>query len=284
MRSVSLLAFLAFALAVVSGCDSEAPPESHGVPEQPAEAPAVEQPSEAPEEASAQEVGPAEIESLPSEESPAEGESAGEEATAGAGDLEPIPLELPKPLFPGTPPAMRFGTHVEKRRGKPRPPFLAPKGTKNVALGKPVTSSDPMPIIGELAFVTNDDREGGQGHYVELAPGLQHVQIDLGAPYAIYAVVLWHYHQEPRVYHDVVVQVADDADFITGVRTLFNNDYDNSAGLGLGKDLEYIETSEGKLIDAGGAVARYVRLYSGGSTSNDLNHYVEVEVYGKPVP
>jgi hypothetical protein len=28
---------------------------------------------------------------------------------------------------------------------------------------------------------------------------------------------------------------------------------------------------------------RYVRLYSNGNTSNDLNHYVEVEVYGTPV-
>jgi hypothetical protein len=25
-----------------------------------------------------------------------------------------------------------------------------------------------------------------------------------------------------------------------------------------------------------------VRLYSSGNTSNDLNHYVEVEVYGTP--
>ena len=28
--------------------------------------------------------------------------------------------------------------------------------------------------------------------------------------------------------------------------------------------------------------ARYVRLYSNGNTANDLNHYVEVEVFGKP--
>jgi hypothetical protein len=55
-----------------------------------------------------------------------------------------------------------------------------------------------------------------------------------------------------------------------------------SAGLGLGKDLEYIENYLGKLIDAKGVRGRYVRLYSRGNTSNDLNHYIEVEVYGKP--
>ena len=68
----------------------------------------------------------------------------------------------------------------------------------------------------------------------------------------------------------------------TNVRTVYNNDYDNSCGLGLGKDLEYIEDYRGRLIPLGGTHARYVRLYSRGNTSNDQNHYVEVEVYGTP--
>jgi hypothetical protein len=80
----------------------------------------------------------------------------------------------------------------------------------------------------------------------------------------------------------VIVQVADDPDFITNVKTLFNNDIDNSAGLGIGKDMHYIETSEGKLIDAKGVEARYVRFYSCGSNANDLNNYIEIEVWGKP--
>ena len=80
----------------------------------------------------------------------------------------------------------------------------------------------------------------------------------------------------------MVIQVAADADFITNVRTIFNNDHDNSSGLGLGQDKEYWETYEGKLIDAKGVVARYVRLYSKGSTADDQNHYTEVEVYGLP--
>ena len=49
----------------------------------------------------------------------------------------------------------------------------------------------------------------------------------------------------------------------------------------MGKNYEYVETNEGRLIDCRGVKARYVRLYSDGNTSNDMNHYIEVEVYGK---
>jgi len=85
------------------------------------------------------------------------------------------------------------------------------------------------------------------------------------------------------VYFDVVVQVSDDPDFLTNVQTIFNNDNQNALGLGVGKDMNYLESNEGKLIDAKGVKGRYVRLYSKGNTSNDQNHYIEVEVYGKPV-
>ena len=95
--------------------------------------------------------------------------------------------------------------------------------------------------------------------------------------------MLWHFHKQPRVYYDVVIQVADDADFKKNVKTIFNNDHDNSAGIGKGKDMHYVETAEGKLIDAKGVQGRYVRCYSNGNTNNDLNHYIEVAVYGKPL-
>jgi hypothetical protein len=196
--------------------------------------------------------------------------------------LVALDITLPKPMFAGTPQDNRV-ENLEKPLGKPRPPFLAPAGTKNVALGKPVSSSDEEPIIGQLDMITDGDKEAPDGSYVELGPFPQQVTIDLGAIHKIYAVVVWHYHKQPRVYFDVVVQVTDDKYFITNVKTLFNNDIDNSAGLGAGKDLHYIETNEGKLIDAKGVKARYVRLYSNGNINNDLNHYIEVEVYGKPV-
>jgi hypothetical protein len=200
---------------------------------------------------------------------------------AAAGEkLVPIELVLPKPMFVGTPQDTRVA-NLEKPTGKSRPPFLAPEGTKNVALGKPVSGSDEEPIIGELKMITDDDKEAADGSYVELGPLQQYVTIDLEAMHNMYAILVWHYHKQARVYYDVVVQVADDPDFVTNVRTLFNNDIDNSAGLGVGKDMHYTETNEGKLIDAKGVKARYVRLYSNGNTSNDLNHYIEVAVYGK---
>ena len=200
-------------------------------------------------------------------------------------EMVPHEIELPKPMFVGTPQDTRV-PNLEKPLDKPRPPFLAPVGTTNVALGKPVASSDEEPIIGEIEMITDGDKEAADGSFVELGPFRQDVTIDLEAMHEIYAIVMWHYHKQARVYYDVVVQVADDPDFITNVRTLFNNDIDNSAGLGVGEDMHYTETNEGKLIYAKGIKARYVRLYSNGNTSdglNGLNHYIEVAVYGKPV-
>lgn len=205
-----------------------------------------------------------------------------ETAQAADGKLVPLKLELPKPLFVGTPKNIRSPNLEKSRGGKKRPPFLAPAGLKNVAIDKPITSSDEEPIIGELELITDADKEGHDGCYVELGPGLQHVQIDLEEEYQIYAIALWHYHQQARVYRDVVVQTAADPDFIMDVKTVFNNDHDNSAGLGIGKDKEYIETYEGRVIDAKGVKTRYIRLYSKGNTSSDQNHYIEVAVYGKP--
>ena len=200
----------------------------------------------------------------------------------GGEKLVPLKLKLPKPAFKGTPKHVPPGTNLEKPRKGPRPDFLAPKGAKNVALGRKVTASDTDPIIGEIELVTDGDQEANEGCYVEFGPGLQWVQIDLKQKHRIHALLIWHFHANAQVYHDVVIQVADDADFITNVRTVFNNDHDNSSGLGLGQDKEYWETYEGKLIDAKGVVARYVRLYSKGSTADDQNHYTEVEVYAVP--
>jgi hypothetical protein len=194
---------------------------------------------------------------------------------------EELKLQLPKPMFIGTPGNIK-SANLEVVTGKSRGPFYVPKGTKLLSLNRPVTSSDRQPVIGELSFVTDGDKDGGEGYYVELGPGAQWVQIDLGASYALNAILVWHYHSQARVYRDVIVQVSDNKDFLKGVATLFNNDHDNSSGLGIGKDKEYIEVAEGRLIDPKGARGRYVRLYANGNTSNDLNHFVEVEVYGTP--
>ena len=201
--------------------------------------------------------------------------------------LVPADIKLPKALFEGTPKNIKPASTLEKYVDKNRPPFMVPEGTALLSKGKKVTSSDMEPIIGEIKLITDGDKEGSDGSFVELGPGKQWVQVDLGEPAIIYAIAVWHYHGEGRVYHDFVVQAADDADFIENVKTAYNNDFDNSAGLGIGKDLEYIEDFRGRLMDTRGAdlkgvKGRYLRMYSKGNTSNDQNHYIELEVYGKP--
>ena len=202
---------------------------------------------------------------------------------AGQGpEKEELKLKLPKPMFIGTPTNIK-SANLEVVTGKSRGPFMVPIGTKLLSAKRPVKSSDPQPVIGELEMITDGEKEGGDGYFVEIAPGKQWVQVDLGASSALHAILAWHYHSQARVYRDVIVQVSDDKDFLKGVTTIFNNDHDNTSGLGIGKDKEYIEVAEGRLFDPKGIRGRYVRLYANGNTSNDLNHYVEIEVYGTPV-
>ena len=194
---------------------------------------------------------------------------------------EALKLTLPKPMFIGTPTNLKSPI-LEAITGKSRGPFYVPKGTVLLSGKKKVTSSDANPVIGELDMITDGEKSGADGYFVELGPGVQWVQVDLGASRPLFAILAWHYHSQARIYHDVIVQVSDDPAFKTGVTTVFNNDHDNSAKLGAGTDKEYIEVAEGRLIDPKGAKGRYVRFYSNGNTTNDLSHYVEVEVYGLP--
>jgi len=186
----------------------------------------------------------------------------------------PLQTDLPKPLFVGTPVPIDVPNLEPKLTGK-RPDFLVPAGTTNLAKGKKVTASDNEPVVGTLDLVTDGDKEGDEGSWVELAPGRQWVQIDLEKPAEIAAILVWHFHSQERVYRDVVVQVSNDATFSQGVTTI----YDNSSA---GTDRPYIETYQGKLIDARSVKGRYVRLYSHGNTTDKMNHYIEVEVWGKP--
>lgn len=191
-------------------------------------------------------------------------------------------LDLPDPMFVGTP--TDFETdNLDPNTGEPRGDVFVPAGTRLISVNRPVTSSDPGPIIGELSQVTDGVKTGYEGNYVALAPGKHWVQVDLKDTYRIEAVVIWHYHSQARVYRDVIVQVSDDPGFLEGMKTVFNNDHDNSSGMGIGDDYEYVETYEGKVVKTDGAEGCYVRLYSNGSTTDQLNHYTEVEVYGRPV-
>ena len=203
-------------------------------------------------------------------------------AKTAPGDLVPLKPKLPAPAFVGTPKDIPAGANVEKASDKPTGPLLIPKDAKNVAPGAKLSASDGKKPE-ELAKITDGVKEADDANLVLLRKGPQFVQFDLGGAHEIFAIVIWHAHDTPKVYHSVVAQVADDADFTANVRTLFNNDLANAAGRGIGADREYFETYEGKTIDAKGAKARYLRLYSKGSTDSSLNEYTEVEIYGRPM-
>jgi hypothetical protein len=200
----------------------------------------------------------------------------------GAESLVPLPITVPPATFKGTPPNDTPDPKIENNTN--RLPFLAPAGVTNVALHKKVTSSATNVGPEDLAKINDGEKEPTEENTVVLRRGSQWVQIDLGSPQEIFAIVVWHNNSNVRVYHGVIFQVADGPDFSAAqnVRTLFNNDIENKDGQGIGKDREYFETNEGKLVDAKGAKAQYVRIYSNGSTAASFNDYTEVEVYGRP--
>ena len=217
--------------------------------------------------------------------------------------MEPLPLVLPNPVFCTPRPDTslekwvdKHGLHLELEQiGKRRPAILAPSGSEVISRHKPVTTSDLDPIHGSTRLVTNRDKATLDGRYIQLASGPQHVTIDLGRAVKIDAVVAWRYFADFRAYRDVVVQLSNDPGFPEAETvTVFNNDQDNSAGLGKGEDREYVETDEGLLVAEYErkedwlvmteplGTYRYVRCWSNGSTADEYNHYTEVEVWGRP--
>lgn len=147
----------------------------------------------------------------------------------------------------------------------------------NIAAGKPVSASSSAWV--NLSEVTNT--KISESNYADSgsAGGLQWVQIDLGASTSISYIKLWHFFTDPRMYHDVIVQVSNDQNFGSGVTTVYNNDTNNSAGKGTGTKSEYAESSAGLNIAFTPVTARYVRCYSNGSNINNYNHVTEVEVF-----
>jgi len=199
-----------------------------------------------------------------------------------ADDLVPLNLKLPAEAFKGTPKDIKTNAYTEPYPDKPRPAMMVPSGLKNLTKGAKTTTSDKNATQEMLDKITDGDKEAADQSIIFLRKGTQYVQLDLGSPNEVFAIVIWHAFNAAKVYHDVVVQIADNADFTQNVKTIFNNDQDNSSGLGVGTDREYFETHEGKLVDAKGVKAQFIRFYSKGSTESALNEYTEIEVYGRP--
>ena len=199
----------------------------------------------------------------------------------GPTPTEPLTLNLPLPTLKGTPEDLPSGPNIDPPSDKPPTPLQVPKGVVNVAAGKSVTSSVP-PLVGELKQITDGKKEPTDDDALEFKKGVQWVQVDLGQPFAIYAIAMWHDHRYVQAMRDVIVQVSDDPEFKTGVTTVFNNDTDNSAGLGVGTDREYFEMRFGRAVAAKGVQARYVRGFTRGSNQCALNAWEELEVYALP--
>ena len=205
-------------------------------------------------------------------------------SSVGAADAKatvPLKLDLPAHTLKGTPEDLPAGPNVEPLSDKPPVPLQVPAGVVNVAAGLAVTSSIP-PFLGTLTQITDGKKEAFDDAAVEFKKGTQWVQLDLGKSIAIYAIVMWHDHRYVQSMHDVILQISDDPEFKTGVTTLFNNDVDNSSGLGVGTDREYFEMEFGRAVDAKGIKARYVRGYTKGGSQSALNCWQELEVYALP--
>lgn len=202
---------------------------------------------------------------------------------ASAEEMVPLKPKLPAAAFVGTPKEAPAGTSVGPASNKPDEPLMIPKDAKNIAPSAKLSTSDAKSSPAILVKVTDGNKDANDAAVVMLRKGNQYLQFDFENPQQIFAIVVWHAHDTPKVYRDVVVQVADDAEFSKNVRTLFNNDTDNSTGHGVGTDREYFETNAGKTIDAKGEKAQHLRFYSKGNTDSSLNEYTEVEVYGRPV-
>ena len=221
------------------------------------------------------------------------GVAVAEEAAEMKEELVPIKFESAMPWMGSYPMVIGNPPNLEPpREGKPYPPILVPKGCDQLlSKGCKVTSSTP-PIKGELSALTDgnkkdclqDDEYRRWCVRLVLSPGLQWVQIDLGEQKEIYAVCIWHCSGPVNAYRDVIAQISDDPDFIDGAVTIFNNDHDNSAGLGVGKDFEYLALPDGRPIPANGTKGRYVRCYSNGNYAERFdngNTYIQVEVFGR---
>ncbi|HZG58843.1 fibronectin type III domain-containing protein [Paenibacillus sp.] len=178
--------------------------------------------------------------------------------------------------------------------GPPPAPASAASVEVNVARGvADVTTNGIASRNGKrLSVVTDGDRSTTEYALIATDTGAKYIQLNLGEPFAITKVNLLNDYNpdSPRTGKDLIVQLSNDPTFSTGVATIYNNDADNSVGLGAGADAEYVEpsTGAGLTVTLGSPIsAQYVRYWANGHTRtqtgayNAVNTPVEVEVYAQ---
>ena len=198
-----------------------------------------------------------------------------------------IKFELPPPHSSGTPKEIKSDNlEPDPGPGKLRAPIMVePEYAKKLTNEDTKVTTSEEPVTGDAEYVVDGDKTLDATAMLQLPSGLQWVQLDLGAEHTISAICVWHDQGDDRVYKDVIMQISNDEKFAdkTKITTVFNNDHDQTSKLGLGKgpDKEYRERNDGRPMDAKLAKGRYVRCYSNGSTSEPVNNYIEIEVFGK---
>ena len=195
-----------------------------------------------------------------------------------------LKIQFPSPHSSGTPKEIKSDNlEPDRGPGKLRPPIMVePEFAKKLTTEDTKVTTSEEAVTGENEYVVDGDKTPDATSMLQLPGGVQWVQLDLGAEHVISAVCVWHDQGDERVYKDVIMQISNDPKFLEGVTTIFNNDHDDSAKLGKkGTDKEYRERNDGRPVDAKLTKGRYVRCYSNGSTSEPVNNYIEIEVFGK---
>ena len=205
-------------------------------------------------------------------------------AVTAFADKVALKIEFPPPHSSGTPKEIKSDNlEPDPGPGKFRPPIMVePEYTKKLTTEDTKVTTSEEAVTGENEYVVDGDKTPDATSMLQLPGGVQWVQLDLGAEHVISAVCVWHDQGDERVYKDVIMQISNDPKFLEGVTTIFNNDHDDSAKLGKkGTEKEYRERNDGRPVDAKLTKGRYVRCYSNGSTSEPVNNYIEIEVFGK---
>ncbi|MCK7496471.1 MAG: hypothetical protein MZW92_40375 [Comamonadaceae bacterium] len=194
-----------------------------------------------------------------------------------------LKLTLPKPMFIGTPTNIK-SANLEVVTGKSRGPFMVPAGTKLLSLKRPV-DVERQAAGHRRARDDRRRREGRRRRLLRRTRPLRSSGCRSTWARSTRSTPSWRgtITARPASTGTSSFQVADDKDFLKGVHDgLQQRPRQLVRAWASGKDKEYIEVAEGRLFDPKGATGRYVRMYSNGNTVNDLNHYVEIEVYGTP--
>lgn len=159
----------------------------------------------------------------------------------------------------------------------------------NVSSGVTATFGTPggsyPGTVSNVAYLTDGSTTSGTTIVGNTGYPIANVQLDFGSFKDVSMFkMFFQASSHLYTYKDLAIQVPETADFYNAF-TIYNNDEDNSIGLGYGEDEEFIATPKGTTIMMAPKKARYVHFGVGGYESGDgaaspLTYIKELEVYG----